>query len=204
MVRAPGWSVRRFLNVGGGSKEIAVPPQYQGWQHVLLDIDARSAPDVLCDARSLRSLPSGEYDAVYCSHNLEHYHHHDVPKVLAGFLHVLKDDGFLHLRVPDIAAVMRAAIEKNLDIGDVLYQSDAGPITVHDVIYGLGREIEASGNDFYLHKTGFTERSLAACLETAGFGCVFVHAGNLEIQALAFRNKISTFAAALFGLPASP
>jgi hypothetical protein len=196
--------MRKFLNVGGGSKEIPVPPQYQGWQHVLLDIDPRSAPDVVCDARTLRTLPSGEYDAVYCSHNLEHYYRHDVPRVLAGFLHVLKLDGFLHLRVPDITAVIRASIEKNLDIGDVLYQSDAGPITVHDVIYGLGREIERSGNDFFAHKTGFTVKSLAGFLAAAGFKCVFIHSGAFEIQALAFRDRPSPHAAELFGVPMGP
>jgi SAM-dependent methyltransferase len=196
--------MRSFLNVGGGSKEFPVPRQYQGWQHVLLDIDPRRSPDVLCDARSLRTLPAAAYDAVYCSHNLEHYYHHDVPKVLDGFLHVLKPDGLLHLRVPDMAAVMRAVLQKNLDIGDVLYQSDAGPITVRDVIYGLGREIEASGSDFYAHKTGFTEKSLGEVLAVAGFRCVFMHASNLEIQALAFREKPSPHAAALFGLPGEP
>ena len=193
--------MRKFLNVGGASKQIAVPSQYHGWRHALLDIDPRGAPDVVCDARELRTLPAGEYDAVYCSHNLEHYYPHDVPKVLAGFCHVLKPDGFAHLLVPDITAVMRAVVEKNLDIGDALYQSDAGPITAHDVLYGLGREIQSSGSDFYAHKTGFTMKSLLAALGAAGFAPVFLTSGNLEIQALAFREKPSAYAAALFGLP---
>ena len=51
-------------------------------------------------------------------------------------------------------------VEKNLDIDDFLYQSPEGPITVRDVIYGYGAEIERSGNDFYAHKTGFTKKSL--------------------------------------------
>jgi hypothetical protein len=59
-----------------------------GWTHHLLDIDERVRPDVLGDARELASLvPAGTYDAVYCSHNIEHYYPHDVPKVLRGFLH---------------------------------------------------------------------------------------------------------------------
>ena len=194
--------MRKFLNVGGANKQIAVPSQYHGWQHVLLDIDPRGSPDVVCDARELRTLPAGEYDAVYCSHNLEHYYPHDVPRVLAGFRHVLKPDGFLHLRVPDVAAVMRVVVEKNLDIGDVLYNSDAGPITAHDVLYGLGREIRSSGSDFYAHKTGFTTKSLSAALAAAGFGRVFVQGGDLELQALAFSEQPSPYAAVLFGLPA--
>ena len=64
---------RRLLNVGGGSKTIAIPPHYAGWEHLLLDVDTKSAPDVVCDARELASLPAAQYDAIYCSHNLEHY-----------------------------------------------------------------------------------------------------------------------------------
>jgi predicted SAM-dependent methyltransferase len=98
---------RKVLNVGGNSKAIALPPVYQGWENVLLDIDPKGQPDVLCDARELAGLAGGEYDAVYCSHNLEHYHRHDVPKVLAGFRHVLKAEGFAHIRVPDMALAFK-------------------------------------------------------------------------------------------------
>jgi SAM-dependent methyltransferase len=161
--------MKKVLNVGGNSKEIPLPPQYAGWEHVLLDIDPKGKPDVVCDARQLSTLPAATYDSVYCSHNLEHYHHHDAKRVLAGFAHVLKSDGFVFLRVPDIAEVMRTALEKNLDIEDVLYQSAAGPISVRDVLYGYGVEIERSGNDFYAHKTGFTQKSLTAVVLATGF-----------------------------------
>jgi SAM-dependent methyltransferase len=193
----PGKSV---LNVGGGNKKIPIPPQYDGWNHVLLDIDPRSAPDVVCDARRLTTLPSAVYDSVYCSHNLEHYYQHDVKKVLAGFLHVLKKDGFVLIRVPDIGYVMRTVVERGLDIDDFLYQSPAGPITVKDVIYGYGVEIEQSGVDFYAHKTGFTEKSLTVILEEAGFPFICSWLGNLEITAFAFKTKPSDDLIAQFGL----
>jgi hypothetical protein len=83
--------VKRVLNVGGHDKRIPLPPQYAGFEQLLLDIDPAVAPDILCDARELSKLESGQFDAVYCAHNLEHYYRHDVPKVLAGFLHVFKD-----------------------------------------------------------------------------------------------------------------
>lgn len=195
-------TTRRLLNVGGNSKAIPLPPIYSGWEHLLLDIDPSGVPDVVCDARQMTSLPAATYDAVYCSHNLEHYFRHDVPKVLAGFRHVLKPEGFVHLRVPDIGAVMKTAVQKNLDIDDLLYQSPAGPITVRDVIYGWGREIERSGNDFFAHKTGFTSNSLAAVLQAAGFANIFIGTGNLEVIAYAFTGKASEFATALLKLPA--
>ena len=94
----------RVLNVGGGSKEIPIPEHYEGWEHVLLDIDAARKPDVVCDARELSKLPAGLYDAVYCSHNLEHYWRHDVPRVLKGFAHVLGAHGFAEVAVPDVKA----------------------------------------------------------------------------------------------------
>lgn len=193
--------MRKVLNVGGNSKTISLPVEYAGWEHVLLDIDPRGKPDVVCDARELSKLPGATYDSVYCSHNLEHYYRHDALKVLAGFIHVLKADGFALIRVPDIGVVMQTVVEKNLDIDDVLYQSPSGPITVRDVVYGYGVEIESSGNDFYAHKTGFTQKSLMSVLKTAGFPWVFVRAGNLEITALAFTNRPCEYAEKLFHLP---
>jgi len=193
-------AARKVLNVGGNSKDIQIPEVYAGWQHVLLDIDPAVAPDVVCDARKLRTLPGGEYDSVYCSHNLEHYFRHDVAKVLAGFLHVLKAGGFAYLRVPDMGELMRSVVRDGLDIEDVLYESPAGPIAAIDVIYGLGSEIERSGQDFFAHKTGFTRKSLAAALSSAGFPFIFTRTGNLEITAIAFRSKPSEADAALIGL----
>jgi predicted O-linked N-acetylglucosamine transferase (SPINDLY family)/SAM-dependent methyltransferase len=175
----------RVLNVGGNNKSIPIPAQYDGWEHVLLDIDPAGAPDIVCDARQLEKLEAGAFDSVYCAHNLEHYHWHEVPKVLRGFLHVLRDDGYALICVPDMEALMRTVVARGLDIEDVLYESPAGPITVRDVIYGYGKEIAESGNDFYAHKTGFTAKSLAAALETAGFRQVSVQSGNLELTALA-------------------
>lgn len=191
---------RKVLNVGGNSKNIPIPEQYDGWEHVLLDIDAKGNPDVVCDARELTDLPQADYDSVYCSHNLEHYYRHDVEKVLAGFLHVLKDDGFAYIRVPDMGELMQIVIQRGLDIDDFLYQSPIGPIAVIDVIYGYRKEIEMSGNDFYAHKTGFTQKSLMAILINAGFPIVFIHAGELEILAIAFKSKPSDYATALFKL----
>jgi SAM-dependent methyltransferase len=192
---------KKVLNVGGNSKEIPMPTEYAEFQQLWLDIDPKVKPDILCDARKLATLNANQFDAIYCSHNLEHYYRHDVPKVLAGFLHVLKDHGFAHIRVPDIDAVMRVTIEKNLDIDDVLYQSPAGPIMVLDVLYGYTVEIESSGQDFFAHKTGFTEKSLVKALQQSGFSKIFHWPGNLEINALAFKKEPDQNARKLFNLP---
>ena len=178
----------RVLNVGGGSKTVAIPAHFTQWQHVLLDINPAGGVDIALDARRLHELPAAAFDAVYCSHNLEHYYAHEVPRVLAGFAHVLKEEGFVELRVPDLEAVMAATVGRSLDVEDALYVSPAGKISVRDVLYGFGTEI-ARGNEHYAHKTGFTARSLARLLSAAGFGHVYPLAelGVFEMHVAAFR-----------------
>jgi SAM-dependent methyltransferase len=193
--------LKRVLNVGGNNKTIPLPPHFAGFEHLLLDIDPVGSPDIVCDARKLTTLGAGKFDAVYCSHNLEHYYRHDVRAVLAGFLHVLKDGGFVHIRVPDMHELMRMTIEQGYDIDDVLYESPAGSIRVVDVIYGYSVEIEQSGKDFFAHKTGFTRRSLLEALQRAGFSESHGVAGNLEINALAFKGVPDAATRALVGLP---
>lgn len=195
-------SIRKVLNVGGNRKDIPIPSQYDGWRHILLDIDPRGNPDIVCDAREIISLGENEYDAIYCSHNLEHYYRHDVRRVLLGFFHVLKADGFVHIRVPDLDGLMKIVVEKKMDIDDFLYQSPAGPITVRDVIYGYGVEIEQSGNDFFAHKTGFSPQSLTRILNECGFPIVYVGSGNIEIVALAFKENPLDYIKTLFNLHA--
>lgn len=193
---------KKFLNVGGGSKDTIIPEQYNGWKHILLDIDESVAPDIVCDARKLGTLPAGEFDAIYCSHNLEHYLRHDALKVLQGFLHVLKDDGFAHIRVPDIQEVMKKVVTSNLDIGDILYNSAVGSISVRDVIYGYEKQIEETGQDYYAHKTGFSPQSLKDFMHQAGFPIVGVGANSdcYEITAFGFKQAPNEEVKRLFNI----
>lgn len=184
----PAVGLPSVLNVGGGSKAIAIPPLYAGWNQVLLDIKARQGVDLVCDARRLGELAGSRYDAVYCSHNLEHYYRHEVPQVLAGFGHVLKDDGFCEVRVPDMLAAFEHALAAGDDLEATLYESEAGPVSTLDVIYGFGQEIRQSGEPYYAHKTGFTALTLERTLRNAGFAETFVlrHPGY-ELRALALK-----------------
>jgi SAM-dependent methyltransferase len=195
---------KKVLNVGGNSKSIAIPDHYDGWEHLMLDIDPKAQPDILCDARTLDSLEGAQFDAIYCSHNLEHYYHHEVPRVLNGFRHVLKADGFAEIKVPDMLAVMQTMLQRNLDIEDPLYVSPAGPISSLDIFYGFGAQIERSGEEFFAHKTGFTQKSLQLTL-ARHFAGVFTQAGNLEVRALAFKGTPNEEQQRIFRLPpASP
>jgi SAM-dependent methyltransferase len=192
--------VKRVLNVGGNSKEIPLPPQYAGFDHLLLDIDPSGKPDIVCDARRLCDLEGGQFDAIYCSHNLEHYYKHDVNQVLKGFMHVLKEGGFVHIRVPDILEVMQIVVERDMDLEDVLYNSPAGPILVSDVLYGWAKQIEQSGVDFFAHKTGFSKSSLIAALNRGGFPQVYISEGDLELVAIAFKGVPEVQYLSLWGI----
>jgi SAM-dependent methyltransferase len=197
--------MKRVLNVGANSKKIPMPAHYDAsWEPCFLDIDARHKPDILCDARELTAQQGAQFDGIYCSHNLEHYYPHDVKKVLAGFLHVLIPSGFAEVLVPDIRAVAEAMLKHNYDIDEPLYQSSAGPISARDVIYGYGLEIERSGQDFFAHKTGFTQKSLQNALVLAGFPYVFLQLRFLEVRALAFRVAPDQVQREMFALPSLP
>lgn len=195
--------VPRVLNVGGSNKQVPIPHCYLEWDHVLLDIDPRGNPDIVCDAREMHSLPSEQFDAVYCSHNLEHFYKHDCDRVLTGFRHVLKPEGFVDVSVPDLMAVMRHVVKTGMDIEDVLFRLHVGMITVRDVIYGWSAEIERSGVDYFAHKTGFSERSLLAALLQAGFAEAFAFLAPevLELRVIGFKTRATDAHWELLGLP---
>jgi SAM-dependent methyltransferase len=190
------------LNVGGGNKDILIPEYYGNWRHLLLDIDPGRDVDVVLDARKLMNLPAAQFDAVYCSHNLEHYFKHDVAVVLTGFLHVLKPNGFAEIHVPNMYGVLKRFIDTGMEIEDILYESPGGPISVLDVMYGMSRQIESSGLDFYAHKTGFTGNSLMTALQRAGFPHVWIGetVDTFGLKALAFKERPTPSQVALLGM----
>jgi tetratricopeptide (TPR) repeat protein len=194
---------RRVLNVGGGGKNIALPPHFENWEQLLLDIDPRAGADLVGDARALREAAAANaFDAVYCSHNLEHYYRHDVDRVLQGFLHVLRAEGFAEIRVPDIGELIKLLAENELDIEQEIYTTDVGAITAHDMLYGYAPEIEASGLDFHAHKTGFSRDSLLRALRTNGFGEIYFAPplALLELHAFAFKTKADAALRTALGL----
>lgn len=184
-------NAKKVLNVGGNDKLIPIPPCFDGWQHDILDIDPSVSPDILCDARELWKLPPRQYDAIYCSHNLEHYYFHEVPNVLKGFKLLLKRDGFVYIVVPNIINTVKKLIDENMDLDDTLYVSPAGPIAAIDVIFGLRKQIQESGDDYFAHKCGFSETLLKKLLITHGFKCIISVVDDLNITAYGFYDEPS-------------
>jgi hypothetical protein len=125
-----------------------------------------------------------------------------VPKVLQGFRHVLKPTGFAMIRVPDMESVMRTVVEQGLDLDDVLYESAYGVgILVRDVFYGWGLQMELSGQNYYAHKTGFTQKSLEAILKLNGFRFFWVQRTPFNLTVVAFLRKPAKWSRDLLGLP---
>ena len=187
--RKNGLFMKKVLNVGGGSKKNKILTYFNGWQHDLLDIDPEVNPDVLFDARELWKLPARQYDAIYCSHNLEHYYPHEVENVLKGFKLIIKRNGFVFIRVPNVLAAMKAIVECNVELDTPLYNSPAGPISALDMIYGHRKRFEMNCAQFYIHKTGYSPSLLDKHLRIAGFETVSVIADDINISALAFIDK---------------
>lgn len=53
--------MKRVLNVGGNDKSIALPPQYAGFEHLLLDIQ----PGASVEAVAFKGTPTGEWRALF-------------------------------------------------------------------------------------------------------------------------------------------
>ena len=161
----------KVLNAGCGGSP--VHRMFDGWEEVRLDIDPAVKPDITCDILDSEyvSYRLGAFDAVYCSHVLEHLAFNEVPAVLNNFHLVLRDGGFLCIGVPNLQKIAIEISQGNLE--GVLYESPAGPVSAIDCVYGF-RPFIKLGNSYYAHKTGFTPQTLADKLKAAGFGDISV------------------------------
>lgn len=179
-------SLKQVLNAGSGPyapERLHAAFQNPDWAEVRLDIDPSVRPDVIGSIVDLGALRDAAFDAIWCSHNLEHLHTHDVPKALAEFRRVLKPEGFALITTPDLEAIAKLVVDGRLE--DTAYQSPAGPITALDMLYGLSVAI-ANGHTFMAHHTGFTVDRLNRILINSGFAEAIVKRGTwYDLWALA-------------------
>lgn len=178
---------KKVLHVGAGRHAAkTLHWSFRGWQHVTLDIDPQAHPHYLASITSMEEVPSREFDAIYCSHCLEHIYAHEVFPALREFLRVLKADGDLLLRLPDLQQACAKVAEGRPE--QYLYQSPAGPIAALDMIFGYRAAVRELGPAMS-HRTGFTQVTLTRILQEAGFVEVKVWVEDYDLWATAQKAK---------------
>jgi len=156
-----------LVNLGSGPKGSGwLPAMFADWRELRVDVDARVAPDILADMTDLSSLESGSADAVWSAHCLEHLYLYQVGKAVAEAYRILTDDGFFGMIVPDLQAIADYIATDRLH--EVVYESPAGPVIAHDMIYGFGPAL-AHGHPTMAHRCGFTPTLLLQKLQEAPF-----------------------------------
>jgi hypothetical protein len=161
----------KVLHVGSGT--CGLPDWVGECEEVRFDINPDVNPDIIGDILDMGEI--GKYSVVFSVHVLEHLYHDEVQKALSEFMRVLEDDGAVIIFVPDLEDI-RAT-------DDLIYNSEAGPVTGLDMIYGMAKLVKDSR--YMAHHTGFTKASLEKELIKAGFS-------NVSVQ------RVSTFN--LFGV----
>jgi hypothetical protein len=184
---------KRVLNVGGGANR-GLPPEYEGYQQLVLDIDASVRPDFIMDALDMVKMEPNQFDVAYSSHNLEHFYYHHVPVILAGMFHVLKPGGKIDVRVPDIMEIISIVAQSGMDLEDPLYYTpEKYSVAPLDVIYGWSKVIALTGQPYFAHKTGFSCKSLHRALGQAGFIDLEIwNKVNFEIKGIGYKPKQET------------
>ncbi len=161
---------KKLLHVGCGphnKRQMPAGFHSDDWQEIRLDIDPDVKPDIIGTMLDMANVESESIDALYSAHNIEHVFAHEVPVVLAEFRRVLKPGGFVVATCPDLQTVCEAVVNDQLTTP--LYQSNSGPVTPLEILYGLNVAL-VEGKLYMAHKCGFTWKTLCAAFDEAGFG----------------------------------
>jgi SAM-dependent methyltransferase len=174
---------RVLVNVGCGPRNASTLPRYfDNWQQLRVDVDASVQPDILADLTDLSPIPDGSADAVWAAHCVEHLYAHQVRIALAEFRRVLRADGFLCVIVPDLQTIAQYVAADRLH--ETLYDSPAGPVTAHDIVFGFGIAI-ARGRTSMAHRCGFTPGMLQRCFNDLPYGEVLLRRRSTEYELVA-------------------
>jgi SAM-dependent methyltransferase len=169
---------KSVLNVGCGGESLRIGSIFspEKWEEIRLDIDPGNRPDIVCSIVDMRGVVGdGRFDALHCSHAIEHLYAHEVVPALREFLRVLKPNGFALISSPDLAAIARFMLSQGAEA--IAYQSPAGPIRPIDMLFGHAESI-AQGQVSMAHRTGFTAQRLARTALAAGFADVRILEGD--------------------------
>jgi hypothetical protein len=110
-----------------------------------------------------------------------------VPIALAEFRRVLRDDGFVCIIVPDLQTVANYLVADRLH--ETLYDSDAGPVTPHDRLFGFGAAI-AAGRPSMAHSCGFTPTKLQHMFARLPFGELQLRRRSAALELIAVARAV--------------
>ena len=136
------------------------------WKEIRFDIDKDVKPDIVGTLTDMSLVKTASVDAVYSAYNIDHIYPHEVPIALKEFYRVLKEDGIVVIRCPDIQSVCEAVAKDKLL--EPFYESPVGPISPIDILFG-NRQAVAKGNEYMAKKGGFTYSVLNNAFGEVGF-----------------------------------
>ena len=160
---------KNVINLGSGETKLSqmnYTEDLVDYNEITVDLDLKNSPMICADMRNLSMISEESVDLVYSSHSLEHVAFHDVKTCLLEWFRVIKPGGEVRVIVPNLKRIFEYI--KNGNILDKVYDSDCGPISAIDMIYGY-RKFLYHGNEFMQHKTGFTKESAEIILVSLGF-----------------------------------
>ena len=160
--------MKTLLHVGCGvlNKSDLKGFNNDNWKEIRFDIDKDVSPDIVGTMTDMKSVETASFDALYSAHNIEHIYPYQVPIALREFYRVLKEDGIVVIKCPDLQRVCEAVVQDKLL--EPLYDSPGGPISPIDILFG-NRKAIAEGNEYMAKKGGFTYSVLNGALYEAGF-----------------------------------
>jgi len=184
--------MKTLLHVGCGPEDKSDIKGFDNddWKEIRLDIDEGVNPDIVGTLTDMKLVETATIDAVYSAYNIDHIYAHEVPIALGEFYRVLKDDGLVIIKCPDLQSVAEAVAQDKLL--DTLYVSPIGPISAIDIMYGNRQEI-SDGNTYMEKKVGFTYTALDGSFFEAGFKTRYGGRSQnaWELMLVAFKQKKS-------------
>ena len=186
--------MKTLLHVGCGPEDKSDIKGFDNddWKEIRLDIDEDVNPDIVGTLTDMKLVETATVDAVYSAYNIDHIYAHEVPIALGEFYRVLKDDGIVFVRCPDIQSVCKAVLEDKLL--ETFYETEDGQkITPLDILLGNRQEL-LDGNEYMAKKCGFTYSVLNKAFSDAGFKARYggrIAFNGAELALVAFKQKKS-------------
>lgn len=166
----------RVLHAGcGGNAFPALLSQDEPIEETRLDIDESVNPDIVASLDALGDI--GPFEAVYCSHALEHLDCHAAQRALGEFHRVLEPGGLAIVLVPDLEGIKPT--------NEVVYSVNGQDITGLDMIYG--HRDRTPGNPYMRHQCGFVAETLEDAMKAAGFAWVVVKSAQWSLYAIGIK-----------------